>query len=118
MRRQVAFFPTLCIGCGACAYVCPQEAILEEERLEAAVETCRALGVPCGVVVNRTGVGDRSVYIYCACEGLPILLEIPWQRAIAEAYARGGTLLNVDARWANTLCALYDEIVRVKERRR
>ncbi len=78
--------------------------------LAAAVETCRAMGVPCAVVVNRAGVGDRSVHDYCAREALPLLLEIPWQRSIAEAYARGGTLLDADPQWAGVLCALFRKV--------
>ncbi len=85
--------------------------------LAAAVETCRALGVPCGVVVNRAGVGERSVYDYCAREGIHVLLEIPWQRSIAEAYAHGGTLLDADPAWAGTLLGLYEETTMVAERR-
>ncbi len=57
--------------------------------LALAVEAVRALGIPCGVVVNRAGAGDRRVHEYCAAEGLEILLEIPDDRRIAEAYARG-----------------------------
>ncbi|MDH7571074.1 MAG: 4Fe-4S binding protein, partial [Armatimonadota bacterium] len=85
--------------------------------LAAAVETCRALGVPCGVVVNRAGVGDRGVYEYCAAAGLPLLLEIPWQRAIAEAYARGDTLLEADAGWAQPLTKLFERAKACAERR-
>ncbi|MBI3945156.1 MAG: ATP-binding protein [Armatimonadetes bacterium] len=85
--------------------------------LTAAVETCRALGVPCSVVINRTGVGERSVYDYCAREGIPVLLEIPWRRAIAEAYARGGTLLDADPAWADSLRTLFRQTAVVAERR-
>ncbi len=62
--------------------------------LELAVETVRVLGIPCGVVINRTGVGDDRVQEYCAAEGLDVLLEIPDDRRIAEAYARGLTLVD------------------------
>ncbi len=61
--------------------------------LALAVETVRALEIPCGVVINRAGSGDNRVHDYCAAEGLPILLEIPDDRRIAEAYAGGRTLV-------------------------
>jgi MinD superfamily P-loop ATPase len=54
-----------------------------------AVEAVRALGIPCGIVVNRVGIGDGRVHDYCAAENLEILLEIPDDRRVAEAYARG-----------------------------
>ncbi len=47
------------------------------------------LGKPLGVVLNRAGLGDSSVPDYCAEHGLPVLAEIPYSRAVAEAYARG-----------------------------
>lgn len=61
--------------------------------LRLAVEALRALGIPSEVVVNRAGSGDRRVYEYCAEEGLEIVLEIPDDRRIAEAYARGRDVL-------------------------
>jgi MinD superfamily P-loop ATPase len=61
--------------------------------LALAVEAVRELGLPCGVVVNRVGVGDDRVHDYCVAEGLEILLEISDDRRIAEAYARGRTIV-------------------------
>lgn len=57
--------------------------------LELAVEAVRRLHVPFGVVVNRAGAGDACVADFCEREGIPVLLEIPQERRIAEAYARG-----------------------------
>jgi len=54
-----------------------------------AVETMRQLGLPFGVVINRADVGDGRVTDYCAAEGIPVLLEIPDDRRIAQAYSRG-----------------------------
>jgi len=62
--------------------------------LALAVETVRTLGIPFGVVINRAGSGDDRVKEYCAAESLEILLEIPDDRRIAEAYARGLTLVD------------------------
>jgi len=59
--------------------------------LKLAVEAVRALGIPCGVVVNRADSGDDRVREYCAAEDLEILLEIPDDRRVAETYARGFT---------------------------
>lgn len=57
--------------------------------LKLAVEMLRNLALPCGVVINRSDVGDGSVRAYCDAEGLPILAEIPEDRRVAEAYSRG-----------------------------
>jgi MinD superfamily P-loop ATPase len=58
-----------------------------------AVEMVRALGISFGVAVNRTGIGDERVHAYCREQGIPILLEIPDDRRIAEAYSRGELLI-------------------------
>jgi len=63
--------------------------------LRLAVETCRALGLPCGVVINRCDSGDERVTAYCRDEAIPVLLEIPDDRRIAEAYSRGTPAVDV-----------------------
>jgi MinD superfamily P-loop ATPase len=57
--------------------------------LTLAVETVRALGLPFGVIVNRSSIGDDRVARYCAGERIPVLADIPDDRRIAEAYSRG-----------------------------
>ncbi len=44
---------------------------------------------PMGVVVNRAGVGTDEVYRFCRRQQLEIFAEIPYDRAIASAYAEG-----------------------------
>jgi MinD superfamily P-loop ATPase len=39
--------------------------------------------------VNFAGVGDRGVYRFCEREGIPVIMEIPYDRHIAELYSRG-----------------------------
>ncbi len=63
--------------------------------LSLAVDMVRELSIPFGVVVNRMGVGDDRVHRFCREEGIAILMEIPDDRRIAEAYSRGE--LAVDA---------------------
>jgi MinD superfamily P-loop ATPase len=41
------------------------------------------------VVINRSDVGDAAVHDYCSGQGIPVLLELPEDRRIAEAYSRG-----------------------------
>ena len=57
--------------------------------LKLAVDMVRELRIPFGVVINRVGIGDDRVHAFCGQEGIPILLEIPDDRRIAEAYSRG-----------------------------
>lgn len=62
--------------------------------LTLAVEMVRELKIPFGVVVNRSGVGDDRVHQYCQKEEIPLLLEIPDDRRIAEAYSRGELIVD------------------------
>jgi MinD superfamily P-loop ATPase len=52
-------------------------------------EAFTPLGKPMATVVNRAGLGNDDIYRFCREKRLPILAEIPFDRAIAEAYARG-----------------------------
>jgi MinD superfamily P-loop ATPase len=62
--------------------------------LSLAVDMVRQLNIPCGVVVNRMGVGDDRVHRYCRQQELPLLLEIPDDRRIAEAYSCGALIVD------------------------
>ncbi len=57
--------------------------------LKLAVEAVRVLGLPFGLVINRSDVGTNDTRIYAEREEIPILMEIPDRRDIAENYSRG-----------------------------
>jgi MinD superfamily P-loop ATPase len=57
--------------------------------LKLAVDMVRELGISFGVVINRVGIGDNRVHKYCNKQNIPVILEIPDDRRIAEAYSRG-----------------------------
>ena len=79
-------------------------------NLQDAVETCRRMELPCGVVINRDGSGAPGVAEYCAAEGIDILLCIPQDRKIAEAYSRGETLAHSFPEWRDELLRVYDNV--------
>lgn len=78
--------------------------------LALAVETVRALGVPCGVVLNRAGVGDSGVEEYCGRENIPVLLTIPLSAEIARLYSRGIALIEGMPEWKGAFTGLFEEI--------
>ena len=57
--------------------------------LELAVGMLEKLRIPKGVVVNKADVGDREIWDYCQSKNIPVLMEIPMDRKIAELYSRG-----------------------------
>jgi len=80
--------------------------------LSIAVQVVREMEIPCGVVVNRSGMGDRGVYDYCEREEIPILLEIPMKREIAEFYSRGVLFSQEMTEWQERFAGL---IARIEE---
>jgi MinD superfamily P-loop ATPase len=76
--------------------------------LKLAVEVARdELGLPVGVVINRDGVGDQGVEDYCAAENIPILMRIPLDRRIAEAYSEGVPLVEALPEYRAEFIQLY-----------
>jgi len=57
--------------------------------LEVATEVVMQLGIPVGVVVNFAGIGDKGVYDFCERKKIPVIMEIPYDRRIAELYSKG-----------------------------
>ncbi len=80
--------------------------------LRLAAEVAGELGIPAGVIVNRDGIGDAGVDAFCAAAGLPVLLRIPFERAIAEGIAQGRTLVDIRPEYRARFQAMVAEIIR------
>jgi MinD superfamily P-loop ATPase len=78
--------------------------------LALAVETVRELNIPCGVVLNRAGVGDSKVEEYCKRENIPIMLSIPLDTEIARLYSRGIPLVEGLPQWKESFLELYTRV--------
>ena len=78
--------------------------------LQLAVEAVKLLGIPAGLVINRCDIGDRKVYEYAESQGIPILLEIPFDRKIAETYSCGKFIVEEMPEWADKFRELYMKI--------
>jgi MinD superfamily P-loop ATPase len=78
--------------------------------LKLALGAVRILDIPCGLVINRSDVGDDKVRLYAQEQNLPVLMEIPFQRQIAEVYARGEVVVEVIPEWKNKFLKLYEKI--------
>jgi MinD superfamily P-loop ATPase len=78
--------------------------------LKLAVEMIRQLGLKHGVVINRADNGDRRVSEFCAAEGIPVLLELPDDRRVAEAYSRGQMALQALPEWRTMFLDLWKHI--------
>lgn len=189
LPKTVLVFPNLCHGCGACSYLCPEKAIMEEGNqigvveygqadginfvqgklniseamptpiirkvkkhvndegpsiidvppgtscpvvesvtgsdfcllvteptpfglndLTLAVKTVKALGIPCGIVINRDVKDNDIIENYCVKENLPVLLTIPFDIEIAKLYSQGITLVDGMPQWKEIFIKLFNLI--------
>ena len=78
--------------------------------LELAVSAVKILNIPCGLVINRSDIGNHKVKDFAKKEGLPVLLEIPFDRKIAEACSRGDMIVEKIPGFKEKFLALYDNI--------
>ncbi len=74
--------------------------------LTLAVATFRKMGLPMGVIINRSDLGDDRIYRYCREENLPILMEIPHSADIAAHYARGELFLPLQPEFEHLFAGL------------
>ncbi|MEE4352797.1 MAG: ATP-binding protein [Desulfatiglans sp.] len=81
--------------------------------LKLAVEAVKILGISHGLVINRSDMGDDQVRIYADQEELPILMEIPFDRRIAEAYSRGEMIVESMPEWKERFLKLYRSIEKI-----
>jgi len=84
--------------------------------LKLAVEMLRKLGIPFGVLINCADIGDKEVEKYCENEDIPILMKIPWDRRIAEAYSRGIPLIDVLPVFRDSFSQLFKTVEELGKR--
>lgn len=78
--------------------------------LKLAVETTRLLKKPLGVILNRATPDDDSIQKYCIAEGIPLMLEVPDRRDVAEGYSRGVPLINMMPELKPALCQMLTAV--------
>ncbi len=68
------------------------------------------LGIPHGVIVNRSSPGDAIIDDYCEEEGLSVLGRIPFSREMAEACSRGEMRVETDETWSWRFLKILEEV--------
>jgi MinD superfamily P-loop ATPase len=85
--------------------------------LRLAYDLTHELGIPAGVILNRDGVGTADVEQFCVSTGLPVLLRIPLDRAIAEGLAQGIPLVNTHPEYQARFQEVFERVCsELKER--
>lgn len=78
--------------------------------LRLAVETVLEVGIPFGVVVNKEGIGDDRVERYCAEHSIPLLAKVPFDPAVAHAYARGAMVVDTLSEYREVFTNLWTAV--------
>jgi MinD superfamily P-loop ATPase len=60
--------------------------------LKLSIEMLKEINIPFGVVVNKAGIGDNSIYHYLNESKIELLGKIPFSRIYASNYAQGKIL--------------------------
>jgi MinD superfamily P-loop ATPase len=67
--------------------------------LKLAVEAVKMLGIPCGLIINRADLGTNATLYYAQQENIPILMQIPFERRMAEIYSGGQLIVDTFPEW-------------------
>lgn len=86
--------------------------------LKLAVETVKILGIPHGLVINRAGLGNDEVKKYAQKENLPILMEIPFDKKIAQIYSNGDMVVDKMPEYKKKFQDLFLKIKQLVEKGR
>ena len=78
--------------------------------LELAVDMVRCLKLPFAVALNRSDIGDDAVARFCERENIEVIIEIPNDRRIAEAYSRGEMMIDALPQYEHNFTELYERI--------
>jgi MinD superfamily P-loop ATPase len=78
--------------------------------LELAVGMLEKLGIQMGIVINKADIGDRGIWDYCKSKNIPIFMEIPMDRKIAESYSKGIPIVAENSSYIQKFQDLFEKI--------
>jgi len=80
--------------------------------LQIAVQLVRSMGIDFGVVINKAAENDSTIHEHCTANNIPVLMETPFSKSIAERYSRGLLPVHNDRVWQMKFMNLYEQIAR------
>lgn len=78
--------------------------------LRLTVETIKELQISLAVIVNRSDGEDGPIREYCQKQNIPILMTIPLDRKIAEAYSEGKTIVETQTSYKDKFLQLFTQV--------
>lgn len=83
--------------------------------LQLAIATIQEVGLPYGVVINKEGMGDDRVEIYCHENNIPILAKIPFDREIAIIVSESKILVDEKPEYKKLFESMWEQMLLLKE---
>jgi MinD superfamily P-loop ATPase len=78
--------------------------------LKLMLETLKKMQLPAGVVLNRTEGDNPELREYLNERNISILMEIPYDRTLAEQYSRGGLFTEMNGEMKSSFDGLFERI--------
>jgi MinD superfamily P-loop ATPase len=79
--------------------------------MELAYRAAKELGIPAGVVINRSDGEDEAIQNFCAAHLIPVLMTIPFDRQIASIQNAGGLIAHELPEWKQRFTELFQKTV-------
>jgi len=79
--------------------------------LKLSVEVLQFLEIPFGVVINKSQKESDLIEDYCSETEIPVLLKLPFDRRLAEAYSQGEPAVKLFPDLKNRFNELYEKIL-------
>jgi len=93
-------------GCDTCILV-TESTPFGLHDLGLAADVAARMGIPAGVVINRSDGRDDEALRFCVDHDLDLLLTIPFSREIAAIQSRGDLLCRVRPEWQKAFDSLF-----------
>jgi MinD superfamily P-loop ATPase len=93
-------------GCDACLLV-TESTPFGLHDLQLAADVAGRLGVPSGIIINRSDGKDLTTLEFCTDHDLEVMMTIPFSREIAAIQSRGDLLCRARPEWQKDFCALF-----------
>ncbi|NLB54530.1 MAG: P-loop NTPase [Lentisphaerae bacterium] len=82
--------------------------------LSLAMSMTLEMGIPTGIIVNRSDGKDKIIQDYANSIGVKIVGRIPFKREYAETYSSGHLIAEKHPEFAENLLAIYEEVTKLK----
>lgn len=98
------------VGGSDCCILVTESTPFGLSDLKLAVEVLKKMNIPCGVIVNKYDAEFTKTEEFCRGQKIPVLLRIPEDRKIAEAYSRGEPLVKGLPEYRDKFLEMFKEI--------